>query len=235
MSRIRTAGRWAGTGALIGTASYAACVGLAWLRYGRITPPKSAEAHDELLDALMPNYDVVERHHVRVCAPAETTFQAAIEMNLQRSAIVRAIFRAREAIMGSRPAADPGPGTFFEQMKRIGWGVLAEVPGREIIMGAVTQPWLADVVFRPLSPEEFRACREPDHVKIAWTLRADPVGPGESIFRTETRAVATDQVARAKFRRYWAFVSPGILLIRRLLLGPLKTDAERRAKETQHT
>jgi hypothetical protein len=63
-----------------------------------------------------------------------------------------------------------------------------------------------------------------------WTLRADPVDDHSSIFRTETRAVATDATARARFRRYWAFTSPGIALIRRLSLGPLKRDAERRAR-----
>ena len=50
------------------------------------------------------------------------------------------------------------------------------------------------------------------------------------MFRTETRAVATDDFARLTFRRYWAFVSPGVALIRRASLGPLKADAERRAR-----
>jgi hypothetical protein len=59
-------------------------------------------------------------------------------------------------------------------------------------------------------------------------LRADPVGGGQSIFRTEARAAATDQAARATFRRCWAVLSPDILLIRWMLLGPLKADAERR-------
>jgi hypothetical protein len=113
-------------------------------------------------------------------------------------------------------------------MRAIGWGVLAEIPGREVVMGAVTQPWMADVVFRPLPPEEFVAFHEPDHVKIVWTLRADPNGASESIFRTETRVITTDPTARAKFRRYWAFASPGIILIRWALLGPLRTEAERR-------
>ncbi|HVH26114.1 MAG TPA: hypothetical protein VM818_05120 [Vicinamibacterales bacterium] len=234
MSMVRAAGRWAGVGALLATASYAVYVGRAWLTYGRITPLKSTEANDEHLDSLMPSYDVVERHSVRVAAPAETTFQAAVEMDLQQSPIVRAIFKSREWIMGSQPAPDRGPGDFIEQMTRIGWGMLAEVPGREIVMGAVTQPWLADVVFRPLSPDAFATFREPDYVKIAWTLRADPVGSSESIFRTETRVATTDRRARAKFRRYWAFVSPGIILIRRLLLAPLKAEAERRARTTQH-
>ena len=81
-----------------------------------------------------------------------------------------------------------------------------------------------------MPPAEFTAFHEPDYVKIAWTLRADPRGPDESVFRTETRVVATDPVARAKFRRYWAFVSPGIIMIRWLSLGPVKADAERRAE-----
>jgi hypothetical protein len=40
--------------------------------------------------------------------------------------------------------------------------------------------------------------------------------------------VPTDGFARAKFRRYWSFVSPGIILIRWMLLRPVKAEAERR-------
>ena len=97
-------------------------------------------------------------------------------------------------------------------------------------MGAVTQPWKANVVFRALPPEEFAAFNDPDYVKIVWTLRADPVDAVHSIFRTETRAIATDAAARRNFRRYWSFLSPGIIVIRWMSLGPLKADAERRAK-----
>jgi hypothetical protein len=86
------------------------------------------------------------------------------------------------------------------------------------------------VTFRALPSSEFAAFSEPGFVKIAWTLRADPVDDDASIFRTETRAVATDATARARFRRYWAFASPGIALIRRLSLRPLKRDAERRVR-----
>ena len=97
-------------------------------------------------------------------------------------------------------------------------------------MGAVTQPWEANVVFQPLPPAEFAAFNEPGFVKIAWTLRADPIGTDASIFRTETRAVATSPVSRAKFRRYWSLLSPGIIVIRWASLRPLKTEAERRAR-----
>ena len=53
-------------------------------------------------------------------------------------------------------------------------------------------------------------------------------GYASSVFRTETRVAPTDRVARAKFRTDWSFVSPGIVLIRRLMLKPLKAEAERR-------
>jgi len=133
-------------------------------------------------------------------------------------------------IMGSHGRPVPARESFIEQMRAIGWGKLAEIPGREVVMGAVTQPWMADVVFHPLRPEDFAAFNEPDYVKIAWTLRADAEGPSTSVFRTETRVATTDPGARARFRRYWALASPGIILIRWLSLGPLKAYAERRAR-----
>jgi len=86
------------------------------------------------------------------------------------------------------------------------------------------------VVFRPLPPNEFIAFDEPDYVKIAWTLRADAAGPNASVFRTETRIVTTDASARARFRWYWARFSPGIQLIRWQSLGPVRREAERRAR-----
>jgi len=215
----------------LAAASYAAYVAMTWYRYGHVRRQAGGEDADPLLDRFMPTYDVAERHHVRIAAPAEITLEAATEMDLQQSAIVRGIFKAREWILRSHPARDPETRALLSQMRAIGWGVLAEIPGREIVMGAVTQPWRADVVFRPLPPDEFAAFREPDYVKIAWTLRADSLGAAESIFRTETRVLTTDPTARAKFRRYWSFVSPGIIVIRWMSLGPLKAEAERRARE----
>jgi len=122
-----------------------------------------------------------------------------------------------------------GMSLITSSIAQLGWGVLAEIPGREIVVGAITRPWEANVTFHALPPEEFAAFAQPGFVKIVWTLRADPLDGETSIFRTETRAVATDAEARANFRAYWAFASPGIALIRRLSLPPLKREAERRA------
>jgi len=211
----------------LATAAYASYVGTAWGRYGRPPAPATDEA-DRLLDRFMPVYEVAERHRVLVAAPAEITFEAACEQDLMELPLVRAIFKTREIVLGAEPDTTAHPRGLLAFTKSIGWGVLAEVPDREVVMGAVTQPWYANVVFRPLPPDEFAAFHEPDYVKIVWTLRADPTGPYKSIFRTETRVVTTDAEARSKFRWYWARFSPGITLIRWLSLGPLRRDAERR-------
>jgi hypothetical protein len=211
----------------VAAASYAAYAGMSWLRYGHPPPPAPGDA-DELLDRFMPTYDVVERHHLQVNAPADVTYAASMEMNLEDSTMVRAIFKLREFVLGAEANPNLPKGSLVDVTKALGWRVLAEVPGRELVMGAVTQPWKANPVFRGLPPEEFASFAEPDHVKIIWTLRADPTGAAESVARTETRAVATDPKARAAFRRYWAGVSPGIWLIRELGLQLTKKDAEAR-------
>jgi hypothetical protein len=188
---------------------------------------------DALLDRFVPDYDVVERHDIRVAAPAGMTLAAACEQDLFHLPLVHAIFRAREIILRARPDGTPRPRGLLAAALSLGWGILAEVPGREIVVGAVTQPWEPNPTFRALPPEAFAAFAEPGFVKIAWTLRADPLDGSASIFRTETRAIATDATARARFRRYWAFASPGLALIRRLSVRPMKREAERRARLTE--
>lgn len=225
---------WAAGAAGLAAGSYAAMVWAAWTRYGKPAPPR-ADEHDPWLDRFMPDYDVVERHQMRVHAPAELVLDAAKDARLRASPLVRAIFRARELVLGAEPAKRSQLEGLLEEMLSIGWGVLVDEPGKEVVVGAVTQPWLANVVFRALPPEQFRAFAEPGFVKIAWTLRADPVSRGETIFRTETRVVATDAGAWRRFRWYWARFSPGIVLIRHALLHALKQDAERRATVTRDT
>jgi len=223
--------RWLAAGVGLAAGVYAAYVGTTWCRYGHARHVASREDADPLLDRFMPEFDVLERHHVRVAAPPQIALAAACDIDLLRSTIVRGIFKVRELILGSRPEETVLPRGLLAQVKALGWGVLAEIPGREIVFGAVTQPWMANVVFRALPADEFGAFHEPGYVKIIWTLRADPIGAAESVARTETRAVTTDPTAREKFRWYWSFLSPGIVLIRRVSLRLVRAEAERRVRK----
>jgi hypothetical protein len=195
-----------------------------WLRYGRVTRVGSAPI---LLDRFLPTYEVRERHETHVAAPVEATYRAARAMDLNRSSIVRAIFRGRELLMRATPVDTQVPKPFLDQVRELGWGVLAEEPGREIVLGAVTRPWEAEVRFHSLPPDEFAAFDRQGFAKIAWTIRADSLGSGTSRFSTETRVATTDADARRRFRRYWTLVSPGVRLIRRESLRLVRADAER--------
>src|SRR4051812_11666346 len=223
---VRTTTACLAGGAAPAAVGYAMYAGAAWTRYGHPARARRIGEEDPLLDSFMPLYDVVERHDIRVDAPAAVTLAAARDVDLQDSPIVRAIFRARELMLGSeRPAAPLPPGLFAAALA-MGWGVLANNE-HEIVLGAATRPWEPNPVFRDLLPRDFARFAEPNYVKIAWTLRADPIDEMTSIFRTETRSMATDMDARARFRTYWAKVSPGVALIRRAMLLPVKACAER--------
>lgn len=228
MPRIcsRCSGRMVGYAVAVVAGAYAAVTGRLWLGYGRpdaAVPPE----RDVLLDEFLPHYDVVERLQVNVNAPADVTFRAAEGQTLMQSRAVRLVFRLRQLVMGSARAPEELPLPLIDQAKVLGWRELARLPGREVIMGAVTQPWKADVTFRGLPPTEFAGFKEPGYVKIAWTLRAHPLPNNRSTFFSETRAVATDPVSRKTFRNYWALAAPGIWLIRRLSSGPMRRQAER--------
>ena len=216
-----------------GALGYCAYVGSAWHAYGRHAPGPGAGWPGDRIDHFMPVYEIDERHAIEVDAPAAETFAAALAMDLNRDPLVRAIFALR-----SLPARLRGEDvqwvsrSLVEETQAIGWRILEEKPRRALVMGAYTRPWEADVKFHGLPPAEFAGFDEPGYAKIVWTLEVEPLGSARSRFVTRTRVLTTDASARRRFRRYWATLSPGILLIRRASLGIVKRDAERRHAAT---
>jgi hypothetical protein len=222
--------RYAAAAAGAGLAGFGVYAAVAWARYGRADPRR--HPRDELLDRFMPNPEVDEYHRLKVRAPATVTFAAARQMDIQAAPVVKGIFwlRAVPSLLQGEPFRPRGSRGIVAETLDQGWGVLAEVPDREIVVGAYTQPWHEHVTFRPLPPEEFAAFSEPGYVKIVWTLAAEPAGPGESWFITRTRVATTDAESRKKFRRYWAPMSAGIILIRYAALPLVRKQAERQAR-----
>lgn len=219
--------RWLAAGAGLAAGAYATYAGLTWCRYGR--PGRRAWLPDAELDRFMPAYDVVERRLARIGAPAQTVWAVIPEIKLGESVFVRALLKCRELMLGGQATKIELPAGLVAQMKAIGWNVLSETSGREIVFGAVAKPWESDPHFRAVPPAEFADFREPGYVKIVWTLRVHRICADQCIFSTETRAMPTDSTSRAKFRRYWAVVLPGVKAIRRILVKTLKAEAERRA------
>jgi hypothetical protein len=216
-------------GGAVAAAGYAALVVLNRKHYG--DAKRSAEtAKDSVLDRFIPNPEVADHHEIEIQAPVDVVMAAAKSHELMTSPIVRAIIRARELALGGAADTRPHPSGLYDQMRSIGWVVLSEQAGHEIVFGAVTQPWVAAPTFRSIPADQFREFCEPGFVKIVWTLRADPVDDKKSIFHTETRVCTTDAEARERFRKYWSFVAPGVKLIRAAMLQPLRRAAEQRVQ-----
>jgi hypothetical protein len=212
-----------------GLAAFAGYCTVKWVRYGNVDPLRHPK--DGLLDQFMPRPEVDEYHSLDVAAPAPVALEAAKEMDLQSALLIKAIFflRAIPSLLRGEPFRREGPRGILDETLAQGFGVLAEDAEREVVIGAYCQPWRQDVEFRPLPPEKFAAFDEPGFVKIVVSFAAEPLGADSSRVVTRTRVVATDPQARRKFRRYWARMSAGIILIRWFYLPLVKRQAERQA------
>jgi hypothetical protein len=186
-----------------------------------------------LIDKYLPNYDVHDYHEARVAAEPRRAYDALRYLDLMKSPIVRALFAIRTipSHFSSASAKQPlRPSSFVQMSLDAGMVILEEIPGQELVAGAVTQPWQPVVKFRGLPGPEFIAFAEPGFTKIAWNIAVTAAGQGYSLVSTETRVAPTDAASRRRFRRYWFVFSPGIRLIRRIAMRMLERqlDSERR-------
>jgi len=175
----------------------------------------------------IPSPDAYDSHEIVIKAPANVVFERAATIDIGALPIVRAIFWLRSKVIRDTPVERIAQGIVAET-KSLGWGVLADEPGRVLVMGAVARPWEKNVTFRAIEPAAFTSFAEPNLVKIAWTLEVEPLAPALTRFRTETRAQATDAHARRRFTLYWLAFSVGIHFIRWNMLRAIRRDAEGR-------
>jgi hypothetical protein len=117
----------------------------------------------------------------------------------------------------------------LEQALDLGFGVLGDKPGDEVVVGMIGQPWKLAGGGETRwfeRPEEFVAFDEPGFVKAAMSFRFEPVGAGTRL-STETRVLATDAISRRRFWRYWLAIRAGSGLTRRAWLRAAARRAER--------
>jgi hypothetical protein len=145
---------------------------------------------------------------------------------MQSVPLIRATIRLRQVFLGST-RIERRLRPFLREAVAMGWGVLASEPGRAVVMGAACQLWVADVQFTSIATTDFAAHREPNRVKIAWTVEVESLEAASARLATETRAVATDDEARRRFRRYWRWARLGIVAIRWAMLRAIRRQAER--------
>jgi hypothetical protein len=195
-----------------------------------------------LLDEFAPHFDVAVVHSDVFRAVPVECYRAATDVDLFKAPLVRALLvmralprRVAGELRGRPPTAsapEASLSTFrLKDLVGLGWILLGERPGVEMVLGQVSCPWraLADPADAPTTPEEFASFDEPGYAKIAAGLRIDPYGNDSSILTVETRVVLTDDESRRRFRRYWLVIGPFSSFIRRVALRLVADELDRGA------
>jgi hypothetical protein len=184
-------------------------------------------AGGRLIDAFMPAYDEVERHHTTVRAEASRVWEAVRTLDLARSPLVRVLFGVR-SLPGLLAGKWPPPrlGVTMDELLRGGFVLLAERPGDEIVLGLAGRFWRPTGGLTRVEPGEFRGFARPGLALAAWSFTLEDDGAGAVRLSTETRVRCTDDASRRAFRRYWRVVGPFSGLIRMEMLRTLRKAAE---------
>jgi hypothetical protein len=194
-----------------------------------------------LMDRFLPRYDFAVVHADVLRAPPVRCYGAASELDLFQAPLVRTLLGIRglpQRVVGTlrgrveTTTLEASRRTFrFRDMVGLGWILLCDAPGVEMVLGQVSRPWkaVAASADAPTTPEQFTSFDEPGFAKIAASLRIDPYGKDSSILTIETRVAITDDESRRRFRRYWLLIGPFSSLIRRMALRQLATELRQSA------
>ena len=98
-------------------------------------------ARPALVDEVMPVYQVAGRHNLIVRAPAATVYAEIRRVNFGQAPLVRALFALRSLPAGIRHNGKRPASRGHSQSVPPGFVLLAEQPGRELVLGGTGQFW----------------------------------------------------------------------------------------------
>jgi hypothetical protein len=177
-----------------------------------------------LLDQVMPTYDRREVHRHTTGAPPPAVWEAVHGLSGDELKLMRLLMGIRT--LGRRD--EKSSRTVLEGFERMGFRVVAEDPGRELVIAGIGRFWKPSGGLRRVEgPEHFTNFDEPDYAKVAFNFRLD----GDKL-STETRIAGTDAHARRLFKLYWLMVRPGSGLIRHEWLRAIAKQAESAPQDT---
>jgi len=201
-----------------------ACAGLYW-------PARTVHAvgHASYLDAVLPDYQFVERHEVRVHAAADRVATAMQETTFGDIRGFETLMSIRRLAGGNLRRGGPSPAQrrVLETFSTPQSGFLPLYQdSREIVMGMVGQPWVNGRPPLLHDPADFAAFHAPASVRIAFNLLIVDDGNGWSRLITETRVQGTDAAGTRTMARYWRVIYPGSGMIRRMWLNAIRDRAK---------
>ena len=184
-----------------------------------------------LIDEIQPVWHYGHRHSRVIDAPADRVAEAleTLDMERETSPLVRFLFRAR----GLRP---PSGATPREALASTGFSVLAERPGREIVLGIAGKFWAVNELAnlkRVPDAETYKEFDVPGQAKGSLAFVIEPLSDGRTLFGTETRVTCSDQRSRLLFGVYWALIKIPSEFIRRDMLHAVARRAEQLSRSPE--
>lgn len=165
-----------------------------------------------LIDQWMPEFDVASQHQIEIHAPSDKVYKALRQIDLRHSLIVMMLFRLRGL---------PVVVNRLDAFREMGFGLLAEKPGSEIVLGLIGKFWTPGGGIRQVDADSFARFSEPGYAQAAWNFAVIPQN-GITLTSTETRVRCTDDESRRRFRSYWTLIGPFSGVIRMEMLRLIK-------------
>jgi hypothetical protein len=177
---------------------------------------------------------------VAVAADAPRAYAVARSIDMFRIGFVRRLFALRtmpdriSSLRHGEPCRASRSST-IDDIARAGTGfmVLGELPGREVVVGAIGKFWQPAIDFARVAPHEFISFDQPGYGKLAWCIRVDPRPHGGSFVSVEVRVSATDPASWSRFERSWSLIGPFSHAIRRSVLRLLVRELGRAPRDTE--
>lgn len=179
-----------------------------------------------LIDSFAPNPDAVETHFININASPEVVYRALWTADLGGSLTIKFLLALRslpEFIAHPRQPLPPDRKVTLQTLIDVGFGVLAEQPGKEIVLGVSGRFWRPTGNLSAFNRTDFDAPLPAGLARAVWNFHVEGVND-QTILSTETRVTCGDPGSRRKFRAYWFFVRPFSGLIRRLMLRAVRRE-----------
>lgn len=165
-------------------------------------PAQATTPGKTLLDGLMPEFDFGNDYERVVVAPPARVSEAVEAYRLDGSLLIRLLFRLRGI---------PVPGILRGLSQTLGFTLLGEEAGKEIVFGIAGRFWALNEVANLISVPGAQAFRDfdmPGTAKAAMNFRCDALPNGTTRLSMETRVKCIDGKAYRRFRFYWALIKP---------------------------
>jgi hypothetical protein len=179
-----------------------------------------------LIDSFAPNPDAVETHRITIAASPEVVYGLLWTADLGRSPVIKFLLALRSLPEFTLHPCQPLPQDrkiTLQTLIDAGFGVLAEQPGKEIVLGVTGKFWRPTGNLSPFNRADFDEPVAQGLARAVWNFHVEGRND-QTTLSTETRIICGDSGSRRKFRAYWFFVRPFSGLIRRLMLLAVRRE-----------